>query len=182
MMNRSVYLSVKLKYFCGCFLNYKNNNAIHNHNKMMNAAFETENEWKEIPLKRNYTRYGITSKPLQGTNVQAQALAGSHAPKANAVVPTEQGPTVQTQTPKKSWASLASKKLETAPPAPHKVKEVLLGIKTPIKKPEIYVEEDNDNDEYDEEEFDFQPIDDNIYNKPNNRAWSEMYDDEYDEN
>ena len=78
----------------------------------------------------------------------------------------------------KSWASLASKKLESAPPAPHKVKEVLLGIKTqPQPQPQPQPELTHEDDVV-EMPFDFQPVDENIYNRPEKRSWVEMCDDD----
>jgi len=99
--------------------------------------------------------------------------------KIETALPSAQAPAAQEVTPKKSWSALASKKLESAPPAPHKVKEVLLGIKTQpksIPQPDL---SNNDNQEQFEMPFDFQPVDENIYNKQEKRSGVEMCDDEY---
>ena len=123
----------------------------------------------------------------QASAVQAPAAAQASAVQASAVQASAaqapvsaQAPVAVQETPKKSWSSLASKKLESAPQAPHKLKEILLGIKTPIKQ--IAQPVIDSDDEEDEETFDFQPVDENIYNKPQeNRSWSDMCNDEYDE-
>jgi len=143
---------------------------------------EYDDEMCNINTKKNTWASRAAQAPEVQTNevvTQAQAVQQAPEVQTNEVVAQahasaeavsgEQAPKVPSA---KSWASLASKKLESAPPAPHKVKEVLLGIKTQ-PQPELTHEDD-----VVEMPFDFQPVDENIYNRPEKRSWVEMCDDD----